>query len=57
VNGYPPTWDFFRNTILSGGLFTALFVAAEKTANAESTADKFAGTEEEEPEPTEEAGA
>jgi len=25
--GLPPTWEFFRNTLLSGGLFTALFVA------------------------------
>jgi len=23
--GYPPTWEFFRNTLLSGGLFTGLF--------------------------------
>ncbi len=23
--GYPPTWEFFKNTLLSGGLFTALF--------------------------------
>jgi Family of unknown function (DUF6580) len=42
--GFPPTWEFFRNTLLSGGLFTALFVAAMKlTAAAESPAEKEAG--------------
>ena len=57
INGYPPTWEFFRNTLFSGGLFTALFVAAEKTATAESPADKVAGAvEQDEPkEPSEEA--
>ena len=44
TGGYPSTWEFFRSTLLSGGLFTALFVAAEKlTAPAESPADKTAG--------------
>jgi hypothetical protein len=28
--GLPPTWMFFRNTLLSGGLFTGAFVAAAK---------------------------
>jgi hypothetical protein len=32
--GYPPTWEFFRNTLLSGGLFTGLFVGAMKLAEA-----------------------
>ena len=42
--GFPPTWEFFRNTLLSGGLFTALFVAAMKlTAPAESPVEKEAG--------------
>jgi Family of unknown function (DUF6580) len=41
---HPTTWQMFRNTLLSGGLFTALFVAAAKlTAPAESPADKTAG--------------
>ncbi len=31
--GYPPTWEFFRNTMLSGGLFTGLFVGAVKVAS------------------------
>ncbi len=54
--GFPPTWEFFRNTLLSGGLFTALFAAAMKlTAPAESPAEKEAGARpepetEEEPE-------
>lgn len=44
VGGWPQTWEFFRNTLLSGGLFTALFVATAKlTAPAESPADKEAG--------------
>lgn len=39
---HPTTWEMFRNTLLSGGLFTALFgVAASLTA--ESPADKTAG--------------
>ena len=42
TGGYPPTWEFFRNTLLSGGLFTALFAAAAKLT-AESPADKTAG--------------
>ena len=44
---HPTTWEFFRNTLLSTGIFTALFVAAEKlTAPAESPADKTAGARE-----------
>jgi len=51
TGGYPSTWEFFRNTLLSGGLFTALFVAAAKlTAPAESPADKKAGARDEETE-------
>jgi hypothetical protein len=47
---YPSTWEFFRNTLLSGGLFTGLFVAAMKlTAPAESPAEKTAGVREKEP--------
>lgn len=50
INGFPPTLEFFRNTLLSGGLFTALFAAAHKLT-AESPADKTAGARE--PEATE----
>jgi len=42
TGGYPETWEFFRNTLLSGGLFTALFGAVGK-ATVESPADKAAG--------------
>lgn len=44
-SGYPPTWEFFRQTLMSGGLFTALFGAAGWLA-AESPADKSAGASE-----------
>jgi hypothetical protein len=44
IPGLPPTWEFFRNTLMSGGLFTALFVGSVKlTTPAESPADKEAG--------------
>lgn len=42
TGGWPETWQFFRNTLLSGGLFTAFFVGAAKLS-AESPADKRAG--------------
>jgi hypothetical protein len=45
TGGYPSTWEFFRNTLLSGALFTALFGAVGKLA-AESPADKTAGAQE-----------
>ena len=52
TGGYPSTWEFFRNTLLSGGLFTALFAGSAKlTESAESPADKKAGAhDDEEPE-------
>ena len=49
---HPTTWEFFRNTLLSGGLFTALFVGAMKVT-AESPADKTAGAADEEEKPEE----
>ena len=45
TGGFPSTWEFFRNTLLSGGLFSALFVAAQKLT-AESPAEKNAGARE-----------
>ena len=58
---HPTTWEMFRNTLGSGGLFTALFAGAAKwTAPAESPAEKTAGVRDEEPEAgkaPEEAGA
>jgi hypothetical protein len=44
TGGWPDAWTFFRNTLFSGGLFTALFVSALKlTAPAESPLEKEAG--------------
>ena len=52
--GWPQTWEFFRNTLLSGGLFTGLFVGAMKFSEAaESPQEKEAGAKAEEPEPEE----
>lgn len=53
--GWPQTWEFFRNTLMSGGLFTGLFVGAVKLSEAaESPVEKEAGVRAEAPE-TEEA--
>jgi hypothetical protein len=47
-NIHPSTWELFRNTFLSTGLFTTLFVASEKlSAPSESPADKRAGASDE----------
>ena len=56
--GWPQTWEFFRNTLMSGGLFTGLFVGAMKFTEAsesakekepqESTADEPQGEASEE---------
>lgn len=52
TGGWPQTWEFFRNTLMSGGLFTALFAGAVKlTATSESPADKKAGARDEETDP------
>ncbi len=48
TGGLPPTWMFLRNTLLSGGLFTGLFVGAAKWMEALDSAT------EEESEPAEE---
>jgi hypothetical protein len=34
TKGHPPTLEFFRNTLLSGGLFTGLFAGAMKLTEA-----------------------
>jgi hypothetical protein len=47
--GYPQTWEFFRNTMISGGLFTGLFAGAVKLNEAVA--------EQPEEEPAEEEGA
>jgi hypothetical protein len=56
--GFPPTWAFFRGTMLSGGIFTALFVGAIKLLqSSESPQEKRdaapvkSAEKEEEPEP------
>ena len=45
---HPPTWEFFRNTLLSGGLFTGLFVGAMKLTG-EKDAEEEAESAEEQP--------
>jgi len=50
TGGWPQTWEFFRNTLLSGGLFTGLFVGAMKLGeSSESPQEKEAGAPAEEP--------
>jgi hypothetical protein len=46
--GFPSTWEFFRGTFLSGGIFTGLFVGAMKLSEAKE--EEAAEEEEEEPE-------
>jgi len=46
--GYPQTWEFFRNTLLSGGIFTGLFAGTMKLMKNEEGADE---QEEGQPEP------
>jgi len=38
--GWPQTWEFFRNTLLSGGLFTGLFAGAMKLSEAVESAQE-----------------
>jgi hypothetical protein len=48
--GWPQTWEFFRNTLLSGGLFTGLFVGAMKATTAAESAREKESEPETEPE-------
>ena len=51
TSGWPETWQFFRNTLLGGGLFTGLFVGAMKLNEAaESKQEKEDEAPEETPE-------
>jgi len=52
TSGWPETWQFFRNTLLGGGLFTGLFVGIMKlTDPAESRIEQESPTApQEEPE-------
>ena len=47
TGGYPQTWEFFRNTLLSGGLFSALFAGAWQWASSESPVEKGEAAESE----------
>ena len=58
--GWPETWTFFRNTMLSGGLFTGLFVGAVKMNEASAKEEEKEDAKEPAAEPSEkpeEAGA
>lgn len=56
--GFPPTWEFFRNTLMSGGLFTALFCGAMKLTEAADEQEEEQESEEGRQEPVpEESGA
>lgn len=48
--GWPQTWELFRNTFLSGGLFTGLFVGAMKLSEAAERAEEADEEAEVEPE-------
>jgi hypothetical protein len=50
TGGFPPTWMFLRNTLLSGGLFTGLFVGAAKWIEATEEAAETEPEPETEPE-------
>lgn len=51
--GYPQTWEFFRNTLLSGGLFTGLFAGAMKLSEALERREESDPQVQEEAEPDE----
>ena len=54
TSGWPHTWEFFINTLTSGGLFTGLFAGAMKAAAAAETETEDEESEAEaEPEPEE----
>lgn len=47
--GFPQTWEFFRNTLMSGGLFTGLFVGAMKLTEEKETSEEEEPSAEAEP--------
>ena len=57
TNGWPETWKFFRNTLVSGGLFTALFTGAVKLNEAAESAKEKEPVKEPDGEQPEEAKA
>src|SRR5208283_4342588 len=52
--GYASTWEFFRDTLMSGGLFTGLFAGAMKFMEALEPAEEESEAEESEEQPKEE---
>jgi hypothetical protein len=50
TSGYPTTLEFFRNTLMSGGLFTGLFAGAMKMSEAAEPAEEKEEEPAEEPE-------
>ena len=53
--GWPQTWEFFRNTLMSGGLFTGLFAGAMKLTDSSESAEEKEPKEEAEKKPEGEA--
>lgn len=54
--GWPHTWEFFRNTLMSGGLFTGLFAGAMKLSEAPEPKTEEDEAPSEEPEEAPEPG-
>lgn len=50
TSGHPTTLEFFRNTLMSGGLFTGLFTGAAKLSEAAESAREKEEEKTEEPE-------
>jgi hypothetical protein len=50
TSGWPPTWEFFRNTLMSGGIFSGLFIGAMKLNEAAESAKEKQEAPAEEPE-------
>ena len=55
--GYPQTWEFFRNTLTSGGLFTGLFAGAMKLNEVAAESEAEEDDEAEQPEAPQETKA
>jgi Na+/melibiose symporter-like transporter len=55
--GHVQTWEFFRNTLSSGGLFTGLFVGAMKMTEAKEEEEDKAEEKEEDAQPADEEPA
>jgi hypothetical protein len=53
IPGYPPTWMFLKNTLISGGLFTGLFAGVMKMSEAAEEAEEKEEEGGEEPLPEE----